>query len=384
MQQPIFMVYAVLSAAAMALPAAAHAQRLTTVHNFTGGVDGLTPVAGLLNVNGVLYGTTLGGGSGGCGTVFKITAAGESVVYAFSGSTHQPIDACGPQAALIYADGSLYGTTFSGGRSRLGTVFSIDLATGTEKVLHSFDGSDGANPQAALVKVGTTLYGTTTGGAQTLYRGSAFAINSAGVFSLLHIFTGSSGDGDGEDPLAALINVGGTLYGTTENGGANDFGTIYTYNIATGAYAIVYSFTTGPNAAEPAAALVDVGGILYGTTPYGGASANGAVYTFDPTTDTETVLYSFLAHTTDAVQPRSPLISAAGMLYGTTSAGGADNTGTVYAVNPVSGVESVVHSFDTSDGAAPQGAVVQNGAALYGTTSKGGAAQDGTVFKLAN
>ncbi|MBV9263882.1 MAG: hypothetical protein JO324_06125 [Candidatus Eremiobacteraeota bacterium] len=142
------------------------------MYRFTGGSDGAYPVSGLVDVNGTLYGTTFeGGGSGcyshlGCGTVYSISPSGaEKVLYRFSGGS----DGSNPAAALIDVDGVLYGTTARGGGSGCGgfgcgTVYSIGTA-GTETVLHSFGGEpDGADPVAALVDVKGALYGTTASG----------------------------------------------------------------------------------------------------------------------------------------------------------------------------------------------------------------------------
>ena len=132
-----------------AMPQGRHASGSSykVVYNFTGGSDGAQPYAGLIDVNGTLYGTTSqGGGSGcattitsGCGTVFSITPSGqETVLHAFTGGS----DGANPKAALIDVNGTLYGTTFHGGDTKCkgcGTVFSI-TPSGVEKVLHSFSG----------------------------------------------------------------------------------------------------------------------------------------------------------------------------------------------------------------------------------------------------
>ena len=124
---------------------------------------------GLLNVNGVLYGTTEYGGAHGQansdtgGTVFSIKTSGhEKVLHSFGKGS----DGAMPAAGLIDVNGTIYGTTFYGGTQNGGTVFSI-TTSGTEKVLHNFGkGKDGTEPAAALTNVNGTLYGTTyVGGA---------------------------------------------------------------------------------------------------------------------------------------------------------------------------------------------------------------------------
>ena len=109
-------------------------------------------------MNGTLYGTTSSGGASGCGTVYRISTSGsEKVLYSFASG----FDGCYSIAPLIDVNGILYGTTLSGGASGRGTVFSTSTA-GKEKVLYSFaGGSDGNGPDAALLNVHGTLYGVT-------------------------------------------------------------------------------------------------------------------------------------------------------------------------------------------------------------------------------
>jgi uncharacterized repeat protein (TIGR03803 family) len=132
-------------------------------------------------------------------------------------------DGAHPAASLINVKGTLYGTTYGGGAKNAGTVFSI-TTTGKEKVLHSFSGgrSDGAYPYASLINVNGTLYGTTTKGGSrcgsNLGCGTVFSVTTTGTEKVVHSFRGGTG---GADPLASLINVNGTLYGTTYTGGSS-------------------------------------------------------------------------------------------------------------------------------------------------------------------
>ena len=170
------------------------------LHSFGADHDGDYPNAGLFYIDGLLYGTTYGGGNGtrdcdryeGCGTVFTITTGGaEKVLHSFGGA------ATGgrlPYAALIDLNGTLYGTTAYGGTFGGGTVFSI-APDGTAKVLHNFgEGADGEYPLSALLDVGGTLYGTTSGGGTNLCDGSdegcgtVFSITPSGKERVLYNF----------------------------------------------------------------------------------------------------------------------------------------------------------------------------------------------------
>jgi uncharacterized repeat protein (TIGR03803 family) len=251
------------------------------IHRFTGKPDGVLPWAGLIDVSGTLYGTTSEGGVGncslGCGTVFSINASGaEKVVYSFSGAP----DGEEPGAALLDVKGTFYGTTFTGGENGGGCVYTIS-ASGAEKVLYSFGNKpDGNAPIAPLIDVNGTLYGTTLSGG-TSEDGTVFSISTTGKEKVLYSFAGGS---DGNGPDAALLNVRGTLYGMTGFGGSSSCrasgyygcGTVYSVTTS-GVEKVLYTFEGGADGAQPQANLVDVNGTLFGTTTYGGSSECGGI-----------------------------------------------------------------------------------------------------------
>jgi uncharacterized repeat protein (TIGR03803 family) len=350
------------------------------LYNFRGRQDGWGPAASLIDVNGKLYGTTAGGGStckSGCGTVFGITTGGiEKVLYRF----RKDPDGAYPEAGLIEVKGTLYGTTWGGGK-RLGTVFSL-TTSGAENVLHRFASPpDGALPPAPLIEVGGTLYGT-TGKGGTYGGGTIFSVTTNGAENVLHSFPGQP---DGALPAGPLINVGGTLYGTTGYGGDYGNGTIFTITTS-GTEKVLYSFKFfGTDGVRPVAGLVDVGGTLYGTTSAGGTSNNGTVFSIT-TSGTEKVLYSF-GSGTDGSDPEAGLTALSGALYGTTDSGGTSNNGTVFSIT-TNGRETVMHDFSggSHDGAHPLARLIDVGGVLYGTTDGGGSGCRpfgcGTVFAL--
>jgi len=246
----------------------------TVLHSFGAGSDGSGPLGRLTSINGVLYGTTLsGGGNGFAGTVFKISTSGTiAILHRFGG----PGDGGSPAAGLTDVDGVLYGTTIEGGTNQNnGTVFKI-TTSGVESVLHSFNGgSDGSQPEAGLTNVNGTLYGTTYyGGSADRDDGTVFKISTAGALTVIHSFGGGN---DGRGPDAGLTNVGGVLYGTTYAGGAYNRGTIFRITTA-GTKSTIYRFGGINDAAQPRASLTDVNGVLYGTTDSGGATDAGTVF----------------------------------------------------------------------------------------------------------
>ena len=244
-----------------------------------GGPDGAFPLAGLVNVNGVLYGTTVRGGTSDYGTVFSVTTSGkEAVLHSFTYKYGR--DGSLPSAGLIDVNGTLYGTTEYGGKRSAGTVFSVST-TGEEHVLHSFGRSyDGAYPEAGLIAVKGTLYGTTFGGGVRPQEGTVFRITTAGKERVLHSF--AYAPYDGREPVAGLINVNGSLYGTTVIGGEYNAGTVFSINTS-GTESVLHSFGSGYDGAGPRAGLIDVSGTLYGTTCCGGTHHHdGTVFALSP------------------------------------------------------------------------------------------------------
>jgi len=222
----------------------------TILHVFTSSPDGATP-DGTLTPRGALasVAVTTTGGAGicsdvGCGTVFRLvrTDAGwvESIIYQFQGGA----DGSVPVGKLMAdGSGSLYGVTADGGlpgsngEYETGTVFRLDppstrSAPWTKTILYEFqDDEDGTLPDGGLTRdVHGTLYGTTEfGGA--LFGGTVFTLTPAApgqlwTKTILHNFGG--GKGDGRNPTGPLkINAEGTIFGTTLWGGAADDGTVY-------------------------------------------------------------------------------------------------------------------------------------------------------------
>jgi uncharacterized repeat protein (TIGR03803 family) len=389
----------------------------STLYSFTGrggvsgSTDGADPEAGLIQLSdGDLYGTTAGGGvSGLAGTVFQVTASGtETVLHSFSGMVNFPsTDGVLPQDALFPAsNGLLYGTTLYGGTYGFGTVFEISPA-GAETVLYSFSGysgvqgvKDGAYPGAGLI-LGSDgyLYGVTQEGGANNY-GTLFKISLTGIESVLYSF--GANITDGLQPQAnLLLGNDGNFYGTTNDGGSYREGTVFKIT-PSGTETVLHSFsgnggTDGSqDGASTASALIQgTDGKFYGTTAAGGAYSAGTAYTISPS-GVETVLYSFFGvygayGSQDGGTPFSALLLGPdGNFYGTTNRGGAYGNGTAFKLTPT-GVETALHSFsgngglpDSTDGQYPGTGQLILGidGSIYGTTNSGGAHDVGAVYKL--
>jgi uncharacterized repeat protein (TIGR03803 family) len=245
-------------------------------------------------------------------------------------------------------DGNFYGITGYGGTgqgsttcatsipSGCGTVFKM-TAKGALTTLHSFcvqtNCPDGANPIGGLVQ-GTdgNFYGTTGGGA-----GTVFKITTAGKLTTLHRFTLTNPAG-GFAPYAALVQgPDGDFYGTTLKGGADGDGTVFKIT-AGGTLTTLQSFCTGPGCTSgdaPSGLVLGTDGNFYGTTEYGGANGDGTVFTITAG-GALTTLYSFCAQANcaDGYNPRADLVQGTdGNFYGDTSLGGANGDGTVFRLS---------------------------------------------------
>jgi uncharacterized repeat protein (TIGR03803 family) len=267
----------------------------------------------------------------------------------------------------------------------------IALTAQTLTTLHSFNGTDGAGPQTVLVQTTNgELYGTTLQGGANGY-GTVFKITPSGTLTTLYSFCSQNGCADGQNPWAGLVQAtNGDLYGTTQGGGANGHGTVFRITPG-GAVTTLYSFcaeSACADGAEPEAGLIQaINGDLYGMTSSGGdpSGSFGTVFKITPG-GALTTLYIFAGNFA-GVEPTAELIQAAnGDLYGTTYLGGVSGAGTIFRMTP-GGSLTTLYSFcsqiNCADGENPIAGLVQaaNGD-FYGTTELGGASGHGTVFKI--
>ena len=365
-------------------------------------LDGNDPYSSLIfDAAGNLYGTTYSGGAYGYGTVFELTpAAGgtwtEKVLHSF---INDGTDGHEPYAGLIFdAAGNLYGTTFAGGPSDLGTVFELTPAGGgtwTEKVLHTFnnDGTDGYEPYAGLIlDAAGNLYGTTQGGG-TAFTGTVFQLTPAagGTWTEKVVYSFANNGTDGTVPKAGVIfDAAGNLYGTTSEGGPSNAGTVFELTPAGGGTwteKVLHTFGSSTDGIDPVAGLIfDGAGNLYGTTSRGGTYNLGTAFELTPAgggTWMERVTHSF-GNGTDGANPQAGLIfDGAGNLYGTTFHGGSFGGGTVFRLNAQG--EVLLQNFSGADGISPQGGMLLDTSGnLYGTTAQGGSSNVGTVFEITN
>lgn len=332
---------------------------VSVMHSFTKPVDGLNadganPAAGLLLSGGLLCGTTMNGGAQGAGTAFLLAPDGTGF-NAFRSFTNAP-DGGYPRCEVTFLGARLFGATFGGGTNGVGTVFA-GQTNGSVTTLRSFSASSsdngtnsgGASPMAVLVVVGSTIFGTTSAGGAA-GNGTVFAMNTNGTgYTVLHNFTAldvvTGTNTDGATPTGGLVLVGNTFYGTTSAGGAGGSGTVFSMGTNGGSFTTLHHFSA-----------------------------------MDPASGTNT----------DGAMPMSGLALTNNTLYGSTICGGQAGNGVVFSIRTDGGGFTVLHDFSAADpntgtntdGAMPCAAPTLAGEVLYGTSSAGGLGANGTVYSV--
>lgn len=259
--------------------------RLTTLYTFgSGGAgDASDPSSPFVTDGANLYGTSAEGGistncnnppSPGCGSVYQYNIASrtETVVLSFQGAD----DGRYPWGNLVRdAAGNLYGITRYGGSGcqgigGCGTVFQLTPGSWAKTILYNFQGGNDGQFPAGLLLVKGNLYGFTTVGGTNNF-GTLFQVNPiTRVETVLHSFTG--GANDGLSPTGLVVNNAGTLYGVTQSGGGNNFGTVFSYDAA--GFHLLHSFAGGTNGSSPSKLITDNAGHFYGVAGGGIVNSN--------------------------------------------------------------------------------------------------------------
>jgi uncharacterized repeat protein (TIGR03803 family) len=309
--------------------------------------DAMTPF------NGLLYGTTLDGGSHNNGIIFSIGQDGTG--YQVLLSLHNSIGDESHSCFVVAPTNILYGMTAAGGDNGEGVIFSFNPATPTPtptptatatptpanfQTLFSFacSSSTGKEPHGRLTldPDGTKLYGMTRKGGEHDF-GVVFKFDTSdNSYSVLHDFAGGHDDGATTDH-GYVVQSGHHLYGMTTNGGHHDDGVIFKLNLDDQSFSLLHRFgETHHDGKNPYGSLLLVGSQLYGTTANGGDNDLGTVFVINTSGNNYQRLYSFGGKTNndDGAKPIDNVILVNGWLYGMTTEGGAHNQGTIFQVSP--------------------------------------------------
>ena len=338
---------------------------------------GTAPVSYALSAGSLPAGLTLNSTTGVIsGTPTNTTV---TTLYSFLTEGEQP------SGSLVEdASGNYYGATTVGGAANDGTVFEIAAATHALTTLVSFNGTNGSRPNGDLfVDSSGNLFGTTSAqGANG--DGTVFEVAAGSqIITTLYSFTATTGS----SAAGGLTeDSSGDLFGTTYQGGASNDGTVFEIAAGTHAFSTVVTFAGATNGAGPSGTLlVDGSGNVFGTTSAGGASNDGTVFEIAAGTHNLTTLVTF--NGSNGQSPEVGLIEdASGNLFGTTYQGGVSKDGTVFEIAAGTWTFSTLANFSGSaNGSNPDGRLFEDSSGdLFGTATYGGASGDGTVFEVAN
>jgi uncharacterized repeat protein (TIGR03803 family) len=354
--------------------------------------DGSSPFAGVIEGSvASLYGTTSYGGANDYGTVFKVNkdGSGYEVLHNF-GFGKGTGDGGGPNARLLEGrDGSLYGTTVGGGTNGSGTVFKLSKDGSNYAVLYNFGSriDDGSFPQSELIQGSDgALYGTTGSGGETnQHGGTVFKLNTDGSgYQILHRF-GTTLVGDAQHPNSGLLEASdGLLYGLSYDGGTNNNGAVFALNKDGSGYRVLHSLVGSDGNKSWSNLIEGNDGALYSTTSNGGLYGNGTIFKVAKDGTGFQVLHQFSS--TDGLYPYAGLLlDRDGVLHGTTVFFNTNLVSTVFRIKPDGSGYALSHvCYSRSDGTSIYGQLIQaTDGAIYGTATSGGAnTNGGTVFRL--
>jgi uncharacterized repeat protein (TIGR03803 family) len=362
----------------------------TKILNFDGATNGRAPQGNLIQAtDGNLYGTTPLGGTNNMGVLFQYNPT--TSIYTKKLDFDLTTSGRTPGRSLMQAiDGKLYGMTNLGGANNMGVIFEYNFVTSVFAIRMHFAGTtNGSRPSGGLMQASDgMLYGMTQLGG-TYNKGTLFQfnpVNSAYVRKL-----DFDGTGNGLHPYGNLIQAtNGYLYAMTYQGGTNSAGIIYKYNLTTSLYTKIFEFDWISTGLNPLGSLFQASdGNLYGVNGNGATSNVGALFRFDPVTETYLKIYSFSSTPSipglNGSNPYGALIQATdGKLYGMATYGGVSSKGVLFRVDPpTSAYTKMVEFSGTANGSHPSGSLLEaSDGNFYGMTSTGGVNGLGVLFQF--
>lgn len=249
----------------------------------------------------------------------------------------------------------------------------------TYKVLHHFQGLTGNHPSSPLAqRPDGTLYGTTEGGG-TDGSGVVYTLQTNGTsFAVLKNFVYSS---DGAVPKAGLASYGTVLFGTTISTYDGSFGgSIFTIDTDGSDFTTLKRLSGNGREGGWPGQLVLSGQTLCGMSEVGGTAGWGTIFKINTDGSGFEVLHNFVV--TNGAKPQGRLTQTSTALYGATYFGGQSNFGLLFKASTYDNCFTILKHFTGADGRYPAAGLVLQGAHLYGTTLRGGAHDGGTVFRI--
>ncbi|MBK9593535.1 MAG: hypothetical protein IPO32_19225 [Crocinitomicaceae bacterium] len=351
----------------------------TKIVQLTETSHGYNPYGAFLkHSNGLLYATCSDGGINGTGTIIRFNTLTNTLTklhdFILSG------DIAPTPNLFMGSDGKIYGTTREYPTSQ-GVMFEFNVLTSTYSVIYGFGQLPNAKSPCGkfILHTDNFIYGVCSGGGVNDMGAIFRYLPETDLYEELHYFSGA----DGSTPLRGMVDGGnGKFYGTTNEGGAFDFGVLFEFDPNTANYTKLFDFNSVDGNSPQCELLLADNGLLYGTAPFGGVSNNGTLFQFDVGSNAFTKLHDFTSSTTGA-GPKGKLLQASnGKLYGITAGGGFYSDGTLFEYDILTNIFTTKINFLSSvQGSSPESPLVEaSDGKIYGTTHFGGGA-NGTLFQ---
>ncbi len=327
----------------------------TVIFNFNG-INGNTPIQALyLAQNGIMYGVCEFGGINNDGVIFSynLSTGIENTIIGFIGSN----GANSGSEITPASFGFLYGTAGNGGQYDGGVIFRYNPNSNQDTVLFNFNDTDGTIPYGGLFPLNdSSFYGMTSEGG--LYNsGVIYQFNpSTDKETVLFNFNSST---DGENAQGAFIkDSNGLLYGMTAFLGTGGGGYLISFDPLTGIETDLISFDSGRGLYPYGCLFLATDSLLYGMTAEGGTNNDGVLFSYNVNTSTYSVVVNF-----DSINGSfggDALIEDTinKILYGMTMYGGTYNNGVIFSYNLITRRDSVLLNFDGTNGANPFGTLL--------------------------
>jgi uncharacterized repeat protein (TIGR03803 family) len=393
----------------VAVPRGVAASSISTIYSFgTITPDGAVPKGSLTYVNGLVFGRTTttykaAHGEPHYGAIFHFdpnnVASTYTIDHMFAG--HDVDDGDNPRHdAMTPFNGLLYGTTLDGGTHNNGIIFSIGQDGTGYHVLLSLHNSIGDESHSCFVAANDILYGMTAAGGDD-GEGVVFSFDPSAPtptptatptstpsnFQKLYSFACASSTGKEPHGRLTLDPNGTTLYGMTRKGGDHDFGVVFSIDTSGNNYTELHDFAGGDSdgATSDHGYVVQSGDKLYGMTTNGGHHDDGVLFRIKTDGSSFDLLHKFGETHHDGKNPYGSLLMVSNKLYGTTANGGDNDLGTIFVINTDGNNYQRLYSFSgqtNGDGSKPIDNVILVNGWLYGMTTEGGAYGQGAIFKV--
>lgn len=342
---------------------------------------GNSPQGSLKEFNGKFYGMTYEGGLNEGGVIFEWDPISNTYITKQNLQRFSP-DGCNPAGSLTFSNGKFYGMTLDGGSSFYGVIFEWDPVTNVYTKKQDFsDPSSGCYPYGSLINANGKFYGMTANFLEAFPLGYGVIFEwdaSTNVYTKKISFYSTS---EGSFPEGSLTLLDGKFYGMTSEGGNNGYGTIFEWDPLTVTYTKKLDFDKFNTGATPHGSLIALNNKLYGMTTLGGSNNGGVLFEWDPVTNAFVKKVDLSAFVTGC-NPTGSLTLKDGKFYGMTQDGGQNYHGVLFEWDPATNVYLVRNHFNaSSSGSHPIGSLSEYNGAFYGTTSNGGATDSGVLFR---